>query len=211
MSSDNSLTFQTWGAFFTGALLIGYLVSGRNLGRFLTVFAVSFALLAFLFFGSVRFLARWKKSGELYRQVEEELAAVRTLPLREAEAKALALLLDGDKYRIVEKPAPTDALYSLGPALRKFFSRFERVKEIRGETALDRGEIGPSTLREGFIKVGTDMEHTEIVARPKEDVIYVIDGTEPEGSQLEEGFPTIYHYLVAGYRAESNAGEKQGG
>ncbi len=211
MSSDNSLTFQTWGAFFTGALLIGYLVSGRNLGRFLTVFAVSFALLAFLFFGSVRFLARWKKSGELYRQIEEELAAVRTLPLREAEAKALALLLDGDKYRIVEKPAPTDALYSLGPALRKFFSRFERVKEIRGETALDRGEIGPSTLREGFIKVGTDMEHTEIVARPKEDVIYVIDGTEPEGSQLEEGFPTIYHYLVAGYRAESNAGEKQGG
>jgi len=181
------------------------------LGRFLTVFAVSFALLAFLFFGSVRFLARWKKSGELYRQVEEELAAVRTLPLREAEAKALALLLDGDKYRIVEKPAPTDALYSLGPALRKFFSRFERVKEIRGETPLDRGEIGPSTLREGFIKVGTDMEHTEIVARPKEDVIYVIDGTEPEGSQLEEGFPTIYHYLVAGYRAESNAGEKQGG
>jgi len=211
MSSDNSLTFQTWGALFSGALLIAYLVSGRNVGRFLAVFAVSFALLSFLFFGFVRLIVRWKKSGKLYRRIEDELAAVRALSLWEAEDKALTLLLDGDKYRIVEKPAPTDALYSLGPALRQFFSRFESVKEIRGETALDRGEIGPSTLREGFIKVGTDIEHTEIVARPKEDVIYVIDGTEPEGSQLEEGFPTIYHYLVAGYRAESNPGKKEGG
>ena len=211
MSSDNSSTFQTWGALFSGALLIAYLVSGRNVGRFLAVFAVSFALLSFLFFGFVRLIVRWKKSGKLYRRIEDELAAVRALSLREAEDKALTLLLDGDKYRIVEKPAPTDALYSLGPALRQFFSRFESVKEIRGETALDRGEIGPSTLREGFVKVGTDIEHTEIVARPKEDMIYVIDGTEPIDFQLEEGFPTIYHYLVAGYRAESNPGKKQGG
>ena len=211
MSSDNSLTFQTWGALFSGALLIAYLVSGRNAGRFLAVFVVSFSLLAFLFFGFLRLIVRWKKSGKLYRRIEEELAAVRALSLREAEVKALTLLLDGDKYRIVEKPAPTDALYSLGPALRQFFSRFERVTEIRGETSLDRSEIGPSALRDGFIKVGTDMEHTEIVARPKEDLIYVIDGTEPEGSQLDEGFPTIYHYLVAGYRAESNPGEKEGG
>ena len=211
MSSDNSSTFQTWGALFSGALLIAYLVSGRNVGRFLAVFAVSFALLSFLFFGFVRLIVRWKKSGKLYRRIEDELAAVRALSLREAEDKALTLLLDGDKYRIVEKPAPTDALYSLGPALRQFFSRFESVKEIRGETALDRGEIGPSTLREGFVKVGTDIEHTEIVARAKEDMIYVIDGTEPIDFQLEEGFPTIYHYLVAGYRAESNPGKKQGG
>ncbi len=35
--------------------------------------------------------------------------------------------------------------------------------------------------------------------------------TEPEGSQLDEGFPTIYHYLVAGYWTESNAGEKESG
>jgi len=211
MSSDNSLKFQTWGTFSTAALLIAYLVSCRNVGRFLTVFAVSLVLLAFLFFGFVRLIVRWKKSGKLYRRIEEELAAARALSPREAEEKALTLLLDGDKYRIVERPAPTDALSSLGPALRQFFSRFESVKEIRGETALDRGEIGPSTLRAGFIKVGTDIEHTEIVARPKEDLIYVVDGTEPIDLQVEEGFPTIYHYLVAGYRAESDPGEKEGG
>lgn len=210
MSSENSLTFQTWGGLFCGALLIAYLVSGRSLGRFIAVFALSFACLAFLFFVSVRLLVRWKKSGELYGRIEEELATARALPLREAEEKALSLLRDGGKYRVVEKPSPTDTTYPLGPVLRQFFSRFEKVTEIKGETSLDRGEIRPSTLRDGFIRIGTDIEHAEIVARSAEDVIYVIDGTEPEGPQVEEGFPTIYHYLVAGYWAESGAGEKEG-
>jgi hypothetical protein len=211
MSSENSLTFQIWGSLFCAALLIAYLGSGRNLGLFAALFAVSFLLLAFFFFAIVRLLARWKKSGELYDRIEEELAAARGLSLREAEEKALSLLSDGRKYRVVEKPWPTDTLHLLGPVLRQFFTRFEKVTEIKGETSLSRSEIAPSTLRDGFIKIGTDMEHAEIVARSKEDVIYVIDGTEPEGPQVEEGFPTIYHYLVAGYRTTHSVGEKEGG
>lgn len=211
MSSEGSLTFQTWGGLFTGALLIAYLVSSRNIWQFIAVFAVSFVLLAFSFFGFVRLLVRWKKSGEMYRRIEEELATVRALPLRVAEEGALTLLLDGEKYRIIEEPAPTDSLNSLGPVLRQFFLRFKKVTEIKGETSLDRSEIAPSTLCEGFIRIGTDMEHAEIVARPNDDVIYAIDGTEPQGHQVEEGFPTIYHYLVAGYWAEINAGKKESG
>src|SRR5713101_5783804 len=101
MSSDNSLTFQTWGALFSGALLIAYLVSGRNVGRFLAVFAVSFALLSFLFFGFVRLIVRWKKTGKLPRRIEDQLDAIHPLFHRKAEDKALTLLLDEDKYRIV--------------------------------------------------------------------------------------------------------------
>jgi hypothetical protein len=211
MPSESSLSFQTWGGLFCGALLIAYLGSGHSLARFAVLFAVSFLLLAFFYFGVVRVLSRWRKSGELYDRIEEELATARALSFREAEEKALTLLLEKGKYRVVERPSPADSLYLLGPVLRQFFSRFEKVTEIKGETSLDRSEIGPSTLREGFIKIGTDIEHAEIVARSKEDAIYVIDGTEPEAPQAEEGFPTIYHYLVAGYRAECGTGEKEGG
>jgi hypothetical protein len=211
MSSENSFSFQIWGSLLCGALLIAYLGSGRNYGLFAALFAVSFLFLAFVYFAIVRVLARWRKSGELNDRIEEELATARALSLREAEQKALTLLLDGGKYRVVEKPSATDTQYPLGPVLRQFFSRFEKVTEIKGETSLDRSEIRPSTLREGFIKIGTDIEHAEIVARSKEDTIYVIDGTEPEGPQAEEGFPTIYHYLVAGYWTASSAGEKEGG
>jgi len=43
------------------------------------------------------------------------------------------------------------------------------------------------------------MDFTEIVAMPNEDPVYLIDGSEPRDQPLEEGFPTIYHFLVAGY------------
>jgi hypothetical protein len=211
MSFENSFSFQIWGSLLCGALLIAYLGSGHNFGLFAALFAVSFLFLAFVYFAIVRVLARWRKSGELNDRIEEELATARALSLREAEQKALTLLLDGEKYRVVEKPSPADTQYPLGPVLRQFFSRFEKVTEIKGETSLDRSEIRPSSLHEGFIKIGTDIEHAEIVARSKEDVVYVIDGTESEGPQVEEGFPTIYHYLVAGYQTASSAGEKEGG
>jgi hypothetical protein len=104
MPSENFLTFQTWGSLLCGALLIAYLGSGRNFGLFAALFAVSFLVLAFVYFAIVRVLARWRKSGELNDRIEEELATTRALSLREAEQKALTLLLDGGKYRVVEKP-----------------------------------------------------------------------------------------------------------
>jgi hypothetical protein len=211
MSSRYSLALQIWSSLALGAFLIAYLSSGRNVFRFTIVFAVSFLFLTLLFFGSVRLLRVWRESGELHKRVAKELAAARALTEGEAQERAMTLLLDANLYPIVENHASGNSLHSLGPVLRQFFSRFEEVVEIKGETSLDRSAIGPSTLREGFIKIGTDIEHAEIVARSKKDVIYVIDGTEPEDPPVEEGFPTIYHYLVAGHWAESNAGGKEGG
>ena len=199
MFSRHSLNLQTWSSLGLGAFLFAYLTSGRSLPRFVVMFIVSFLLLTFLFFGFVRVLKVWKESGRLHEEVERQLAAARTLSQTEAEVRALNLLSDPKLYRIVEKPIRGDSLASLGPGLQKFFSRFETVREIKGETSLDRNQIGTSNLSEGFLRIGTDMEHTEIVVRPNEDTIYVIDGTEPEEVPLEEGFPTIYHYIVAGY------------
>jgi hypothetical protein len=208
MASWHSLDSRTWWSLGLAAFLIAYLTSARNVPRFVATFATSFLLLTFLFFGLVRLLRAWRESGKLHHQVEEQLAATRALLRREAQERALTLLLDAKLYRIVENPALADSLQSLGPELQKFFSRFEAVREIKGETSLDRKQIGASTLREGFLKIGTDMEHTEIVARPNEDPIYVIDGTEPEDEQVEEGFPTIYHYIVAGYCHLPDPGKK---
>lgn len=199
MSSRYSLELQTWSSLVLGALLIAYLTSGRNFLKFGAVFAVSFLLLAFLFFGLVRLMRVRRESNRVYQQAAQQLAAARALSQTEAEVRALNLLSDPRLYRIVENPIRGDSLASLGPGLQKFFSRFETVREIKGETSLDRNQIGTSNLCEGFLRIGTDMEHTEIVVRPNEDTIYVIDGTEPEEVPLEEGFPTIYHYIVAGY------------
>lgn len=199
MASRYSLEWQTWSSLALGALLIAYLTSGRELPKFAAVFAVSFPLLALLFFGLVRLTKIWRESDKFHQQVTQQLAAARALSQEEAEERALRLLYDTKLFRIVENRQMEDSLPLHGPRLRKFFSRFETVREMKGETFLDRNQIGPSNLRKGFFRIGTDMEHTEIVAKPNEDTIYIIDGTEPEGQALEESFPTIYHYIAAGY------------
>lgn len=145
----------------------------------------------------------------MHQQVVEQLAIARALTQEEAEKRALMLLYDAKLYRILESPALGDSLPLQGTVLRKFFLRFETVREIKGDTCLDRNHIGISALREGFLKIGTDMEHTEIVAKPNEDTIYIIDGTEPKDQPLEEGFPTIYHYIVAGYSNQVELDDKQ--
>lgn len=197
MSSKNSLTLQIWSSLTLGALLVAYLASGRNLFRLAGIFALSLLLLALLFFGLVRLLSTWQKSSKSYIEAEKHLAAVCALSQQQAEEKALALLLDTDEYRTIENPISEVSLHSLGPQLQKFFSRFESARQIKGETFLDRNQIGPSSLRVGFLKIGTDIEHAEIVVRTNDDRIYAIDGTEQEDRSLEEEFPTIYHYILA--------------
>lgn len=209
MDSGYSLKWQVWPSFVLGALLIACLSAGRDLARFTTVFGVSFLFLALLFFGLVRMTKVWRESSNVHQQVVEQLEIARALTQEEAEKRALMLLYDVKLYRILENPELGDSLLLQGPVLRKFFLRFETVREIKGDTCLDRNHIGISALREGFLKIGTDMEHTEIVAKPNEDTIYIIDGTEPKDQPLEEGFPTIYHYIVAGYSNQVELDDKQ--
>jgi hypothetical protein len=203
LSSEDSSALQTWSSLVLGALLLAYLTSGGNLAKFATVFTVCFLLLVLLFFGLVRLLKVSRESDELDQRIVKQLTEVRALSREEAEKRALRLL-DSKVYRSVENPIREDSLPWCGPALQKFFCRFEIVREVKGETSLNRSQIRASTLREGFVRIGTDMDSTEIVALPNEDTVYVIDGSEPRDQPLEESFPTIYHFIVAGYsdRAE---------
>ena len=85
MFSKDSVRLQTWSSLALGALLVGYLTSGRNLAKFAVVFAVSFLLLALLFFGLVRLLKVWRESGKLGQQIVKQLAEARALSQEEAE------------------------------------------------------------------------------------------------------------------------------
>jgi hypothetical protein len=197
MASKYSFQLQIWLSLALGAFWIAYLTSGRNLLRFVSPFVIAFLLLAVLFFGLVRLLRMWRESDKSYQHAKKELAAARALSQKEAQERAIALLLDGNLYRVIENPIQKDSLHSLGPELQKFFSRFEKAQQIRGELVLNRTGIGESSLRKGFLKIGTDVDFTEIVARPDEDTIYMIDGSETEDKLIGEGYPTIFHYIVA--------------
>jgi hypothetical protein len=202
MEFSRPLSFQIWGSLAIAAFLVAYAASRDNLTGFVAVFLAALLGLAFFFFGALRLWLRWKQSGELNRKIEEQLSLARNLSSSEAEQRALVLLNDFSKFQIVMNPAPPDSLAQLGPSLQKFFSSFESVKETNGDTLLDRAEIGPSRLREGFLRIGTDMDSTEIVVRPHEDTIHIIGSPGPDEISDADGFPTVYHFLVAGYQTE---------
>ena len=59
-----------------------------------------------------------------------------------------------------------------------------------------RDEIQPYKRDESLIWLGQDSEHTHLVAKPNEDTLYIVADDVPKAKQIEDQFPSIYHYIV---------------
>src|SRR5262249_61527592 len=80
---------------------------------------------------------------------------------------------------------------------------------------LGRGEVGPSNLLLGFVRIARDDWVTsEVAVKPGEETVYVLDGRRdlvrggvlvrreaPEPEQMT--YPSIYHYLLYTHAASS--------
>lgn len=157
--------------------------------RFVFVFLIALSILASLYFVTIRLIVMWSRSDKIQREVRQRLDVVGALPISEAKERAFLVLADSKKFRVTENPTNTNAPAELGKTLQEFFGRFETIAAVRGETSLNRASISPSALRSDFIRLATDSEFAEIVARPGEDAVFLIDGSEPTAPQAQEAFP----------------------
>lgn len=145
-------------------------------------------------------LLKWKYASTPSDQAEEQRRQmILDLPTQEAKRKADALLADSAKFRVVqENPSTEDSarIAPLGANLREFFSKYRKVEVIYGDARLDRDAIGPSSVNPGFIKIGDDVEFTEIVTKPGDDRVHEFGAGEPDEGDETPPFPTIYHWIV---------------
>lgn len=189
------------------AFLVSFLVWRRlsivSVFGFLALF-VTFVL---LYHGLVRLLVVLGKMDTATKHAQERLDRARALPISVARERALKLLSDPNQFNVVKAAASVDTP-NLGDTTREFFSGFESVFAIRGETRIERSKIFSSALRKGFIRIGSDSDFTEIVTRPGQDETFVVDGTEPSDPPSREGYPTIYHLIVAHYGDNNLGGGK---
>jgi hypothetical protein len=140
----------------------------------------------------VKMLQFMKSRGVADRTAREDLARVRALPLEIARQRALNLIADSQRFRSVKGGLSNNpAIEKLGPILRDFFSEFESVEEIEGDFSVSRAAVGDSSLRPGFLKIGTDFAHSELVAKPGQDQVFIVTDAE----HALDGLPTIYHNL----------------
>ena len=105
---------------------------------------------------------------------------------------ALVLLADTQRFkRVTANLSSNPAIERLGPIIRDFFSHFESVTEINGEFSISRRTVGDSSLRPGFLRIGCDFSHSELVVKPGEDHVFIATDSEHKLDRL----PTIYHNI----------------
>jgi len=148
-----------------------------------------------------RKLFEWA-SGESRRAFAAKMHALEDeifrMPLDDARLQVDRLLSRSDFYSRV---VLANSALSISPDLdmpqtvREFFDRYERMEELNGDGRLDRSDLGRSAIDGRFIKIGTEIESSEIVVRPGAQTVYVIDSAENVDSP-EEHYPSVYHYIL---------------
>jgi len=139
-----------------------------------------------------RILQRIKSRTVADIQARAEIQKVLALPFDQVKQHALELLADPERFRCVTKNLTDNPLIeSLGPTLRAFFLRFESVAEINGDFFVGRGTVGNSKLRPGFLTIGSDFAHSELVAKQGDDRVFIVTDAE----HRLDGLPTIYHNI----------------
>src|SRR5574338_951299 len=102
---------------------------------------------------------------------EQELAALSAPDARMAAER----VLDGPRFiRAIRWSAPPTLPAELAPGLHSVFSRVRRVEVPRGEQNADAAEIEPLDWAPGYLRLGTDSEHSHLAVRPGDESIYVL-------------------------------------
>jgi hypothetical protein len=132
-----------------------------------------------------------QRRSPAYKKTVAEMRRIEALPLEVVKQRALEMISDPLRFRSTTRPlSPNPLIDTLGPVLRDFFERFESVEEIYGDFKASRRTVSASAIRPGFITIGTDFEHSELVAHAGDDRVYIV--TDPKHA-LGDGMPTIYH------------------
>ena len=140
----------------------------------------------------VKILRGLKAKSPANLKAKQDIQKLLAIPFEEVKRRALAMLSDRTRFRCVVARDPTSSVgENMGPVLRDFFSHFDSVVELNGEFSVGRLLIGDSSLRSGFLKIGSDFAFSELVIRPGEDQIYIVTDSEHE----LDGLPTIYHII----------------
>jgi hypothetical protein len=124
---------------------------------------------------------------------ERELAL---LTPAEARAAAERVLAAPRFVRVTPWQDAPPPLTELAPALREFFQRIRLVEAPESERYADIADLAPLEWAPGYLRLGTDLEHTHVAIRPDDESIYVLADDVPGDERVESTFATVYHWIL---------------
>ncbi|MGE4243616.1 MAG: hypothetical protein AB7E83_24420 [Ramlibacter sp.] len=117
-----------------------------------------------------------------------------TVSLEEARAGVRELLAAG--IYVSDPPAlNVEALKQLGPITREFFMTYGKIWSEGGGLELAATAVASSEHRPGHLSIGHS-EDWDIVQRPGQDEVFIVEGSEGLASAPEICFSSVYHLLV---------------
>lgn len=139
----------------------------------------------------------WGRRSNELAGMHQEVSGLQALPLAEARSRALAALRDPTHFECREEPLAGGLPAGLPDSAREIFSLYSSVKAVAGEALLSRSQIGPAQYRDGFLRIGTNLDATELAVRPGEEPVYEIDGSDADEREIERGgVPSLYHWVL---------------
>lgn len=135
-------------------------------------------------------IAFFKAKSKANRQARLDIERVLGLPFEQVKQQALHLLSDSKRFRVLQAESSTP-IDNVGPILQEFFCTFDSVEELNGDFFVSRQAVAESAFRPGFIKIGTDFEHSELVVKPGEAWVFIVT----DAYHRLDGLPTIYHNI----------------
>ncbi|MFL6709680.1 MAG: hypothetical protein ACJ8HI_15885 [Massilia sp.] len=82
-----------------------------------------------------------------------------------------------------------------GPTTREFFSRYGTVRTVRGGFRLAAADARPSDYVRGYLSIGHS-EDWDVVQKPGNDEVFVVEGAEAHEAEMEVRFPSVYHLVL---------------
>ena len=185
--------FQLYSSLLIGAVVGSYAMVGTFNLSFFSLTAVVFIVLV----SGARLLVGWGVRAARRGFVEEFEGIdrwVNNMSASEALQKAERLLINPKVFE--RKTAAEDIRdQRLAPLAMRFFSEYEFAKVIDSDACLDRSDVGPAKLLEGYIRIGGDLGFTEVVVLPGKEEVYIGDGSEAGPNELES-YRSLYHWLI---------------
>lgn len=118
-----------------------------------------------------------------------------TLSLEEAKDLAEKIIADGARFICIEHQGFSPSGAFLGELTREFFLKYPELRSKNGGFRLSALGICPSEYIDNHISIGRS-EDWDIVQRPGDDRVYVVEGGESSGENANECFKSVYHLIV---------------
>ncbi|HEV8582574.1 MAG TPA: hypothetical protein VGX68_26200 [Thermoanaerobaculia bacterium] len=159
--------------------------------------AVSVPVAALVVGGAAVALWKWSSRPKPLSGMHQKVAEIKSLPLAEAKRRALAALEDPSRFECEREPVSGALPAGLPSLARELFSTYASIQAVAGEARLSRDELGPSQYRRELLRIGTNLDDTELVVQPGEEPVYEIDGSDADAREFEQGgIPTVYHWIL---------------